>query len=174
MTDPVDATVEDTTMAVMEFANGASGEWSSTSSGPGRGFNNHALFGADGSLTWGVGIHTRDGETPMADLIALGKPLAEEHVHRPELVADLTEAAVGEPVTVEMVATVLSHPQGGLKGLPKQARVIPILNQMAEYRPLREARQIARFILRNERVERVIIASLRASQPVLEVMTNDQ
>jgi len=108
---------------------------------------------------------------PLADLTVLGKPLAEKHVHRPELVTDLTGATVGQPVTVEMVATVLSHPQGGLKGLPKQARVIPILNQMAEDRPLREARQIARLILRNERVERVIIASLRAPQPVLEVMT---
>lgn len=108
---------------------------------------------------------------PMADLIALGKPLAEEHVHRPELVADLTEAAVGEPVTVEMVATVLSHPQGGLKGLPEQARAIPILNQIAEDRPLDEAREIAHLILRNERVEGVIIASLRAPEPVLEVIT---
>ena len=111
---------------------------------------------------------------PLADLTVLGKPLAEEYVHRSELVAGLTGATVGQPVTVEMVATVLSHPQGGLKGLPKQARVIPILNQMAEYRPLREARQIARLILRNERVERVIIASLRAPQPVLEVITDDQ
>ncbi len=111
---------------------------------------------------------------PLADLTVLGKPLAEKHVHRPELVAGLTGAALGDPVTVEMVATVLSHPQGGLKGLPKQARVIPILNQMAEYRSLREARQIARLILRNERVERVIIASLRAPQPVLEVITDDQ
>ena len=100
--------------------------------------------------------------------------LAEEHVHRPELVAGLTGAALGEPVTVEMVATVLSNPQGGLKGLPEHARAIPILNQMAEDRPLREAREIAHLILRNERVERVIIASLRAPQPVLEVMTNDQ
>jgi len=107
---------------------------------------------------------------PMADLTVLGQPLAEEHVHRPELVAGLTGAAVGEPVTVEMVATVLSHPQGGLKGLPEQARVIPILNQMAEDRPLDEARQIAHLVLRNERVERVVIASLRAPEPVLEVI----
>jgi len=111
---------------------------------------------------------------PLADLTVLGKPLAEEHVHRPELVASLTRAALGKPVTVEMIATVLSHSQGGLKGLPEQARAIPILNQIAEDCPLDEARQIARLILRNERVERVIIASLRAPQPVLEVMTNDQ
>ncbi|MBC8264532.1 MAG: molybdenum cofactor cytidylyltransferase [Anaerolineales bacterium] len=113
---------------------------------------------------------------PMADLTVLGKPLTEKHVHRPELVADLTGAAIGELVTVEMVATVLSHPQGGLKGLPEQARAIPILNQMEQARPLDEACEIAHLVLRNERIERVIIASLRASEPVLEVipMTNDQ
>ncbi|MFQ5813460.1 MAG: selenium cofactor biosynthesis protein YqeC [Anaerolineae bacterium] len=111
---------------------------------------------------------------PMADLTALGKPLAEKHVHCPELVAGLTGAAVGQPVTVEMVATVLSHPQGGLKSLPEQARAIPILNQVAKDRPLDEAREIAHLILRNERVERVIIASLRAPEPVLEVITDAQ
>ena len=111
---------------------------------------------------------------PLADLTVLGKPLAEEHVHRPELVAGLTRAALGQPVTVEMVATVLSHPQGGLKGLPNQARVIPILNHRAEDRSLGEARQIARLILQNERIERVVIASLRATEPVLEVMTKSQ
>jgi probable selenium-dependent hydroxylase accessory protein YqeC len=107
---------------------------------------------------------------PMADLTVLGKPLTEKHVHRPELVAGLTGAAVGQPVTVEIVATVLSHPQGGLKGQPEQARVIPILNQVAEDHPLCEARQIAHLILQNERVERVVVASLRAPRPVLEVM----
>jgi molybdenum cofactor cytidylyltransferase len=111
---------------------------------------------------------------PLADLTVLGKPLAEEHVHHPELVAGLTGAAVGEPVTVEMVATVLSHPQGGLKGLPQQARAIPILNQIAEDRPLDQACQIAHVILQNERIERVVVASLRAPRPVLEVMINDQ
>jgi len=111
---------------------------------------------------------------PMADLTVLGKPLAEEHVHRPELVAGLTGAALGQPVTVEMVAAVLSHPQGGLKGLPEQARAIPVLNQMAEDRPLDEACEIAHLVLRNERIERVVIASLRAPEPVLEVMINPQ
>lgn len=108
---------------------------------------------------------------PLADLAVLGRPLTEERVHRPELVAGLTGAIVGQPVTVEMVATVLSHAQGGLKSLPKQARVIPILNQAAEDRPLAEARQIAHLILRNERIERVVLASLQAPEQVLEVIT---
>jgi probable selenium-dependent hydroxylase accessory protein YqeC len=111
---------------------------------------------------------------PMADLTVLGKPLAEEHVHRPELVAHLTGAATGEPVTVEMVATVLSHPQGGLKDLPEQARAIPILNHIAEDRSLDQACEVAQLISRHEHIERVVIASLRAAEPVLEVVTSDQ
>jgi len=111
---------------------------------------------------------------PMADLTVLGKPLTEKYVHRPESVAGLTGTVVGQPVTVEMVATVLSHPQGGLKGLPEHARAIPILSQGAVVRPLDEARQIARLVLQNERVEGVVIASLRAPEPVLEVMTDEQ
>jgi molybdenum cofactor cytidylyltransferase len=98
---------------------------------------------------------------PMADLTVLGKPLVEEHVHRPELVAGLTG----------MVATVLCHPQGGLKALPDQTRAVPMLNQIAEGCPLEQARQIAHLILRNQCIERVIIASLRAPNPVLEVIT---
>ena len=62
LTDPVEATVEDTTMAVMGFENGVSGEWSSTNVAPGRGFSSHALHGSEGSLTWGVGLQTRDAE----------------------------------------------------------------------------------------------------------------
>ena len=69
MADPVEVTVEDTTMAVLEFENGASGEWSSTNVAPGRGFNNRAVFGSEGSITWGVGLNTREGEVPMKQLI---------------------------------------------------------------------------------------------------------
>lgn len=70
MADPVEVTVEDTTMAVLEFENGASGEWSSTNVAPGRGFNNRAVFGSEGSITWGVGLNAREGEVPMKQLIA--------------------------------------------------------------------------------------------------------
>jgi len=69
MTDPVEATVEDTTMAVLEFENGVSGEWSSTNAAPGRRFSNRSIHGAEGSITWGHGLNTRDDETPMAQLI---------------------------------------------------------------------------------------------------------
>ena len=77
--DPVAATVEDTTIAVLEFENGVSGQWTSTMAAPGRGFNERAVFGSDGSLTWGIGLKTRSEEVPMADLIEQhSKAMSEE------------------------------------------------------------------------------------------------
>jgi len=70
LTDPVQATVEDTTMAVLEFESGVSGEWSSTNAAPGRRFSNRAVYGSEGSITWGHGLNAREAELPMADLIA--------------------------------------------------------------------------------------------------------
>ena len=70
LTDPVEVTVEDTTLAALEFANGVTGQWMSTHVAPGRGFGSHAIFGADGSLTWGVGLQTRTEEVAMDTLIA--------------------------------------------------------------------------------------------------------
>jgi predicted dehydrogenase len=49
-TDPVQVTVEDTTMALLEFANGASGEWTSTNVARGQGFGRRVIYGSEGSL----------------------------------------------------------------------------------------------------------------------------
>lgn len=106
----------------------------------------------------------------MASLHVLGKPLSAEYVFRPELVAALSETALGEPVTIDTVAAVLTHPQGGLKGAPAQARVVPILNQWAGETASAEAREVAELLLRSERIERVVIASLRRADPVLDVV----
>ena len=58
---------------------------------------------------------------PVVGLDVLGHPLTTGHVHRPEIVAALTGASLGEPVTPEMVATVLAHSEGGAKGAPPSA-----------------------------------------------------
>lgn len=107
---------------------------------------------------------------PMASLHVLGKSLGGEHVFRPELVATLSETALGEPVTIDTVAAVLTHPQGGLKGVLPQARVVPILNQWEGEAASEEAREVAELVLRSRRIEQVVIASLRQANPVLEVV----
>jgi molybdenum cofactor cytidylyltransferase len=107
---------------------------------------------------------------PMASLHVLGKPLGDEHVFRPERVAALSGTALGELVTVDTVATVLTHPQAGLKGLPPQARVVPLLNQWEGEAASEEAREVAELVLRHERIQRVVVASLRQADPVLDII----
>jgi molybdenum cofactor cytidylyltransferase len=83
---------------------------------------------------------------PMAGIEAIGRPLDAASVHRPERIAALTGGAMGDPVTPEMVAAVLAHPQGGRRGVPPSARVVPLLNKV-ETGELATARQVARLLL---------------------------
>jgi molybdenum cofactor cytidylyltransferase len=64
-----------------------------------------------------------------AGLDALGAPLDEDHVHRPDVVATLTGLAPGAPITPEAVAAVLTHPAGGLKDIPATARTWVVLTE---------------------------------------------
>lgn len=65
----------------------------------------------------------------VSGLSALGKPLTDEWVHRPEIFSELSGLSLGEPVTREAIAAVLGSPQGGLKRIPEHARKILLLNQ---------------------------------------------
>ena len=65
----------------------------------------------------------------VVGLTGLGKPLNEEYVHRPEIFVRLSELEFGETVTSEALVRVLTHPDGGLKNIPENARRIVLLNQ---------------------------------------------
>lgn len=94
----------------------------------------------------------------VAGLSALGKPLGAEWVHRPDQFAALSGVEAGEPVSVEAIARVLRHPEGGLKGLPSGARRAALLNQ-ADTAGLQAAGQrLAGLILPD--YERVLVARL--------------
>ena len=106
---------------------------------------------------------------PLVGLDVLGQPLDAEHVHRPQLVAELTGAALGDPVTPAMIAAVLAHPQGGAKDLPPSARVIPFLNKAEDEASLAAAREIARLLLQQPRIDSVLIGATQGDDPVREV-----
>ena len=65
----------------------------------------------------------------VASLAALGKPLTEEYVHRPEIFSKLSGLKIGEPITGDAIVQVLTHPKGGLKNIPPQARRVVLLTQ---------------------------------------------
>lgn len=60
----------------------------------------------------------------------LGKPLDESYVHRAELFSSLTGLEMGKPVNWQAIMKMLTHPQGGLKNIPRHARKSVLLNQV--------------------------------------------
>lgn len=64
---------------------------------------------------------------PLACLAAVGRPLAERHVHRPELVAEILDIDLGNALTTDHVLTLLLDPRAGRKAAPPTARLWPAL-----------------------------------------------
>jgi molybdenum cofactor cytidylyltransferase len=106
---------------------------------------------------------------PLMGLDVLGRPLDADHVHRPQLVAALTGAAPGDPVTPAMIAAVLAHPLGGAKDVPEAARLMPFLNKAEDEETLAMAREIARLLLQQPRIDSVLIGAAQELDPVREI-----
>lgn len=108
---------------------------------------------------------------PVVGADVFGQRLDPRHVHRAELVAALSGTALGEPVTPAMVARVLAHSEGGCKGVPVSARVIALINKMDVLRDPAPAHETAARLLREPTIHAVVLANLRAAEPVVEVST---
>jgi probable selenium-dependent hydroxylase accessory protein YqeC len=108
---------------------------------------------------------------PVVGSDVFGKMLDAEHVHRPELIAALTGAPLGAPITPEMVARVLTHPDGGRKGVPAGARVVVLINKVDSLPDRKAASETAELLLREPAIHSAVLAAVRAEKPVVEVCT---
>jgi molybdenum cofactor cytidylyltransferase len=108
---------------------------------------------------------------PVVGADVFGRPLDAEHVHRPELVSALAGVPLGTPITPEIVARVLAHPDGGRKGVPAGARVVAVINKVESLPDRGPARELAERLLREPAIEAVVLAALRGEEPVREVLT---
>ena len=97
---------------------------------------------------------------PVVGIDALSGPIREV-AHRPERVSTITGLAPEEMLTPEALAALLTSSQGGLKDAPQAARVAVLINKVESPSEFVAARQVARCILREPRVERVVIGALR-------------
>lgn len=94
-------------------------------------------------------IPTRtDVVVPIVSASVVGEPLDEGLVHRPERVVAVARAAgldvsIGDPITAELVGTVLASPDGGLRGVPDGAIAIPLCNKVDDAEREGSARAIA-------------------------------
>lgn len=124
---------------------------------------------------------------PVAGLDALEGTI-DEVAHRAEIVKRITNDERGTTteegrvtgggqqlvtpegrLTAAGLARLLTHVDGGLKGVPEGARVVPFLNKVENVERLDAARAAARLMLRESRVDRVVLGAARTAQPVSEV-----
>jgi len=105
---------------------------------------------------------------PMVGLDILGRPLEQAQAHRVEQISRLSGLEPGQTITAEVVAAVMTHPEGGLRNIPPAARIIPLLNKLDLVDPV-QADQLAGLILANPAIQAVALGSLQAEEPVQRV-----
>lgn len=102
---------------------------------------------------------------PVASARAIGEPLAEETVHRPERVAAISETALGETVTAATVGKVLASEGGGLKGVPPGATVTPLVNKCDADAAAEQGREALRVAFeRSDRLKRGLVTSFETGR----------
>lgn len=107
---------------------------------------------------------------PVASARVVGESLTEERVHRPERVAAITGLARGARIRPAHVAAVLASPDGGFRGVPPRATVIPILNMVDDATLETSAREVAREVLARTDVPRVVLARMIDDDPLVAVV----
>ncbi|PSP68016.1 putative selenium-dependent hydroxylase accessory protein YqeC [Halobacteriales archaeon QS_1_69_70] len=107
---------------------------------------------------------------PVASARAVGEPLEGDRVHRPERVAAITTLESGEEIRPRHVATVLTHPEGGLKGVPDGATVRPLVNMVDDPDLEATAREIAADVVAHDRIDAVVLGRMDLRQ-VLDVVS---
>ncbi len=90
----------------------------------------------------------------VASLDAIGRPISEV-AHRPERVAALIGVQPDDLLTPEHAATVLLHPNGGLKAIPQNARVAIALTSLT-WGERETAAEVISHLAPSPRIDRVV------------------
>ena len=96
----------------------------------------------------------------VANVHALGTPVDEEHVHRPEIFSDLTGVGAGQSITPNAFATALAR--GSLARVPRTTRTAAIITGVEPGRSMSDASVITRELWRLG-IRNVVLASLTDS-----------
>ena len=109
---------------------------------------------------------TTDLVVPVASVRAVGERIDDEHVHRPERVASLLGRSIGDRIRPADVAAVLGDERGGLKDVPADARVVPLVNMVDDGQLESTAEMIGTELLAEDRIERVVLGRMDRGEVV--------
>lgn len=101
-----------------------------------------------------------------AHLDVIGQPVSETTVHR-LIQAEVLGLRPGQPISSKDVVHVLADPRAGLKGIPRGARTVALLTQRNPTTLHPEAITLCEQLVATGKFDRVVVAALRAEQPVL-------
>ena len=107
---------------------------------------------------------------PIASVHVVGEPLTDDIVHRVDEVAAITGLDPGDEIRPRDVAAVLASDRGGLKDVPTDATAIPLLNMVDDADLEASARAVAEAIHDRADVPRVVLAEMRADDPLVAVV----
>jgi len=98
--------------------------------------------------------------------------LNEKNVFQAERVSKITGIPMGEKLTDEAMAILMTHPEGIFKGTLPSSRVIAFLNKVDIPNGVKKAKRVAQKIMekKHPQIERVILGQLKKEPPVTEVI----
>jgi probable selenium-dependent hydroxylase accessory protein YqeC len=105
---------------------------------------------------------------------SLGCTLSEENVFRAEIASQLLGVGLGEIVTADSIAKLITHPKGIIKGTPEHASIMCFINKVESEKNLIQARHLATTILRikHNQIIRVLVGRAQATDPVIEIFSS--
>ena len=98
----------------------------------------------------------------VGNVSALGTPVDEEHVHRPDVFSDLTGIGAGQSITAGAFALALAR--GSLARVPRGARVAALITGVQPGRTMSDAAVVTRELWRLG-VRNVVLTSLPDESP---------
>ena len=108
----------------------------------------------------------------IAGLDGYGRPLDEKTVFSVQRFSEITGISPGQPIKAEAIADIITHPQGLTKGVLQDARIVVFLNKVDVEGGLKAGERVAQEIFKRKdnRIDRVILGSLRDRPPYLRML----
>jgi len=118
------------------------------------------------STTWTI---------PVVGLDGIGEKNIKQYVFRPHYFARLAGIEEGAVITPESVSRVVLHQEGLMKGTPRKAKIVLILNKGEIAKSLKFGKEVARLIMnaKDRSIMKVLITSLIPVPKVIMAFNSD-